>query len=98
MTRSDVLRLDAARETERIVGRIQEMVFTQLRRKGAVVGVSGGIDSSVVAYLCAQALGKEHVIVLFTPEIESSPDSLRLGQMVAGALGVRSFTEDITLI
>jgi len=94
----DVLQVDAARETERITASIRDMVFNQLRRKGAVVGVSGGIDSSVVAFLCARALGSEHVLVLFTPESDSSPDSLRLGRMVAESLGVRSAVEDITPI
>jgi len=94
----DILQLDIRRETDRIVARIQDLVFHQLRRKGAVVGVSGGIDSSVVAYLCARALGKERVVALFTPEADSSPDSLRLGRVVADKLGVRSFLEDISPI
>jgi NAD+ synthase len=94
----DILKLDAARETERIVASIRDTVLNQLRRKGAVIGVSGGIDSSVVAFLCARALGKDRVIVLFTPELDSSPDSLQLGRMVAGKLGVRSFLEDISPI
>src|SRR5579883_1970274 len=72
------------------------MVFKRLKRKGAVIGVSGGIDSSVVAFLCARALGPERVILLFTPELDSSSESLRLGQSVADALGVRSFLEDIS--
>jgi NAD+ synthase len=92
----DVLQLDAARETERIAASIRDIVFHQLKRKGAVIGVSGGIDSSVVASLCARALGSEHVLVLFTPESDSSPDSLRLGRMVAESLGVRSAVEDIS--
>jgi NAD+ synthase len=92
----DVLQLDAACETERIAASIRDIVFHQLKRKGAVIGVSGGIDSSVVAFLCARALGSEHVLVLFTPESDSSPDSLRLGRMVAESLGVRSAVEDIS--
>ena len=92
----NVLQLDVERETERIVSTIRDQVFHQLKRKGAVIGVSGGIDSSVVAYLCARALGKDRVLVLFTPEADSSPDSLRLGRMVAEDLGVRSFLEDIS--
>ena len=94
----DILRLDAATETERIVAGIRDIVFRQLKRGGAVVGVSGGIDSSVVAFLCARALGKGHVLALFTPEAESSADSLRLGRRVAEALGVRSLVEDISAI
>ena len=94
----DVLRLDVRQETDRIVAGIRDQVFHQLKRKGSVIGVSGGIDSSVVAYLCARALGKERVVVLFTPEADSSPDSIRLGRMVADDLGVRSFVEDISPI
>lgn len=94
----DILQLDARAETERIAARIREQVFVQLKRKGAVVGVSGGIDSTVVAYLSARALGKERVIALFTPEADSSAESLRLGRMVADDLGIRSFVEDISPI
>ena len=94
----DLLQIDAAHETEKIVARIRDIVFHQLKRKGAVIGVSGGIDSTVVAFLCARALGKERVLVLFTPEADSSPDSLRLGRAVADALGVRSVLEDVSPI
>jgi NAD+ synthase len=92
----DVLRIDAAIETERIAAGIRSIVLRQWNRRGAVIGVSGGVDSAVVACLCARALGREHVLALFTPEAESSPDSLRLGRMVAEELRVRSTVEDIT--
>jgi len=93
---SDVLKIDAAAEVERITEWIREVVFSQLKRSGAVVGVSGGIDSSVVAFLCAKALGRDRVVLVMMPETDSSPDSLRLGNMVAEALGVRSYVEDIS--
>jgi NAD+ synthase len=92
------LRLDPQVETERIIAGIREQISTDLRRRGAVVAVSGGIDSSVVAFLCAKALGPERVQILFLPETESSPDSLRLGRMVADALGARSVVENISPI
>lgn len=94
----DILRLDPARETERIVARMREIVFGRLRRKGAVVGVSGGIDSAVVAFLCSRALGSERTLALFTPEEDSSPESLRLGLSVAEALNARWVREDISPI
>jgi NAD+ synthase len=94
----DLLQIDASLETERIAESIRETVFNRLKRKGAVVGVSGGIDSTVVTYLCAHALGKERVLILFTPEADSSSDSLRLGQMVANSLGTRSILEEISPI
>ncbi|MFN0165667.1 MAG: NAD(+) synthase [Bryobacteraceae bacterium] len=93
--RSDILHLDPVAETDRIVAGIRDAVFGQLKRKGAVVGVSGGIDSSVVAFLCARALGSDRVQTLFMPEADSSPDSLRLGRMVAESLNVRSAVEDV---
>ena len=95
---ADVLRIDPALETERIVEAIRDQVLHQLKRKGAVVGVSGGIDSSVVAFLCARALGKDRVFALFTPEADSSPDSLRLGRLLTDQLGIRSALEDIAPI
>lgn len=98
MITPDLLRLDAAAETERITANIKECVFSQFKRKGAVVAVSGGIDSSVVAALCVHALGPERVITLFLPEADSSVESLHLGKKLADALGIRSFTEDITPI
>lgn len=94
----DILRLDPAHETERILASIRETVFDRFKKKGAVIGVSGGIDSSVVAFLCARALRKERVVLLFMPEADSSPDSLRLGHEVASTLGARSVLEDITPI
>ena len=94
----NALQLDAAAETDRITAAIREAVGQQLRCKGAVVGVSGGIDSSVVAFLCARALGSDRVFVLFTPEADSSPESLRLGRLVANQLGVESRLEDIAPI
>lgn len=92
----DALRIDPARETERIGAAIRATVFSRFRRKGAVIAVSGGIDSSVVAFLCARALGKTKVLPLSLPEMDSSPDNSRLAQMVADALGIPLTTEDIT--
>jgi NAD+ synthase len=95
---SDILKIDAAAEVERIQESIRKVIFRQFKRRGAVVGVSGGIDSSVVAALCAGALGPDRVVVLMMPEVDSSPDSLRLGTMLARQLGVRSYVEDISPI
>lgn len=95
---ANILHLDPKAETERIAAWIRETVSQNLRRRGAVIGVSGGIDSSVVAFLCARALGSERIQILFTPETDSSPDSLRLGQMVATALKAKSELEDISAI
>ncbi|MCP9447102.1 MAG: NAD(+) synthase [Nitrospira sp.] len=93
---ADHLRLDAGAEAARIATFIRDAVLTTLRRKGVVVGLSGGIDSSTVAALAVRALGADRVIGLFMPESDSSDDSLRLGQLLAEKLGIRTFTEDIS--
>ncbi len=95
---ADVLKLDAALTVDRITTTIRDQVLKDLRRKGVVVGLSGGIDSSVVAALGARALGKDRVLALLMPERESSGDSLTLGRSVADHLGINSITEDITPI
>jgi NAD+ synthase len=87
--------LDAAAETYRICGAVREQIFRRLRRRGAIVGLSGGIDSSVTAALCANALGTENVLAILMPERDSDPDSLRLGRLVADTLGIASVVEDI---
>jgi NAD+ synthase len=95
MFNKDVLKLDPAAEVGRITGILREQVLGQLRRRGAVVGISGGIDSSVVAALCARAFGKEKVLGLFMPEHHSSDDALMLGRMLAEHLGIEAIVEDI---
>ena len=92
---ADVLRIDAAQEVDRIAHMIRDVVLKQFKRKGAVVGVSGGIDSSVVAALCTYALGKDRVIALFMPETESAAENLVLGRMLTESLGIAAVTEDI---
>ena len=62
----------------------------------AVVGISGGVDSAVVATLAARALGKENVIGVRMPYRTSSPDSLSHAQLLIDQLGVEGRTLDIT--
>jgi NAD+ synthase len=92
---ASVLTLDAAAETDRIVETIRSQVLGTLRRRGAVVGISGGIDSSVVAALCARAFGRDRMLGLFMPERDSSDDALRLGRALTEALGIDAVVEDI---
>jgi NAD+ synthase len=94
MFTADMLRLDAAKAASEIEQAIRAQVKS-LSRRGAVIGLSGGIDSSVVTCLCARALGAERVLVLFMPERDSSSDSLRLGQSLTSTFGLQTVTEDI---
>jgi len=90
-----VLDLDYLEAAETIQAKIRQTVGPKFHRKGAVVAMSGGIDSSVVAALCAGALGPEKTLGLFLPEHESSDDSLRLGRLVAESIGMPTETMNI---
>ncbi len=92
----DLLKLDTNAEIGRLVPWIRETVLRRFGRKGAVVAISGGIDSSVVAALCVRALGAKRVLTLMLPETESSDDNARLGKLLADHIGVQTITENIT--
>jgi len=91
----DALKIDAAAVSTRIEAYIVSYL-RDVRKKGAVLGLSGGVDSSVVAALCVGAVGKSRVLGLFMPEADSSPDSLRLGQQLADSLGIATELEEIS--
>jgi len=91
----DTLVIDAEKEADRICDSIRSYI-SKYRRKGAVVAMSGGIDSSVVASLCVRALGKERVFGLHMPEKESSSDTLRLSRLLSDHLGIDSVVEEIS--
>jgi len=92
----EALRLDAEGAVAEIVEVLSETIFRRLRKRGAVVAVSGGIDSSVAAALCVRAVGAERVLALLLPESESSGDTLDLSNLLVEHLGVESVVEDIT--
>lgn len=91
----DALRIDCERETQRIGEILREQVFRKLKRKGIVVALSAGIDSSVTLALCVKGLGPDRVLALMMPERESDQESLRLGRLLVGQLRVNSVVEDI---
>ncbi|HEY3280079.1 MAG TPA: NAD(+) synthase [Gemmatimonadales bacterium] len=90
------LHLNPAETSERIAETLRQQVGEALSRRGLVVGMSGGIDSSVCAALAARAVGPDHIFGLMMPERESNPDSLELAKELAGALGIKHAVEDIT--
>lgn len=90
------LNLDVEAEIERITAWLRQEVHQNLRRYGAVVGISGGIDSSVVLALCARAFGPQRVLGVMLPEQESSPESATLAQQLADRYDVEAITENIS--
>lgn len=97
MTRLDwsVLEIDCGAEAERIATRLRETVARVLHKRGLVVAISGGIDSSVCAALAVRALGPARVIGLILPERDSDPDSAARATLLAEHLGLRTHTFDI---
>jgi len=98
MLARDALAIDPVRAADEIERTLRQQVFGTLHRRGIVLGLSGGIDSSVVAALAARALGKDRVLGLSMPERDCSSDSVRLGRHVAEACGIECIVEDITPI
>src|SRR5215207_7423750 len=89
------LPIDAQAETERIAVALRRQVSEVLKRRGLVVAMSGGVDSSVCAGLAVRALGPKRVFGLFLPERDSDPRSLELATEWAEKLGIEHVTEDI---
>lgn len=92
----DLIKLDPAKETEQIITKLKFDISHNLKKKGAVVGISGGIDSSVVLGLCATALGSSRVLGLMLPEKDSSPDNFRYARKLVKKFNVDYLIEDLT--
>jgi NAD+ synthase len=92
----DVLKINPATETEKIASFIKDQVKSIYRRRGVVVGLSGGIDSAVVASISVSAVGKSNVIGLILPEKESNPVSRQFATKHAKAMGIEFREVDIT--
>lgn len=91
----DVLELNYTAEAAKITQRLREALGGSLRRRGLVVAMSGGIDSSVCAALAVQAVGAERVFGLLLPERDSSSTSRSRGQLLAEHLGIEYTVQDI---
>ncbi|MBK7212334.1 MAG: NAD(+) synthase [Bacteroidales bacterium] len=87
---------DLEAEINRLAHRINEDILIRMKRKGAVLGISGGIDSSVTMALAVRALGPERVFGIMLPEQESNSDSLRLARDLTDKFGVPSLIENIS--
>jgi NAD+ synthase len=91
---SALLAFDAEAEIDRIAAGLREHLRA-MRKRGLVLGLSGGIDSSVSLALAVRAVGAKNVFCIFMPEDDSDPESLRLGRLVADTFGVEATVEDI---
>jgi len=92
----DVLRIDPAREAQRVADFVADEVKKVYRRSGVVVGLSGGVDSAVMAAIAVLAVGKENVVGLLLPEDESNPISSQYAAKHAEAMGIEFREINIT--
>jgi len=92
----DSLKVDVAKVTDEICDKISFQIRRSLKKSGAVVGISGGIDSSVVAALCCRALGPEKVVGIMMPERDSASESKSLALKLAEKYGFPTVLEEIS--
>ena len=92
----DILKI---RNIESMVNHLSELlieeIFRKYKRRGAVIGISGGIDSSVTMALAVKAIGAEKVFGVMMPEKDSSPDSENMADKLAKKFGVEAVVENI---
>lgn len=91
------LEINCQKEEVRIIEFVQK-TMKDLHKDGAVIGLSGGLDSSVCAYLLQKALGKRKVLAVLLPERDSSSLNHDHARLVAKTLGLDTIEHDITKI
>lgn len=93
----DILHIENIEETcNNIIAKLRNDVAHTLQRRGAVIGISGGIDSSVCLALSAKTFGPDKVTAIMLPEQDSSDDSKNLALKLADKFGVKTLEENIT--
>lgn len=90
------IKIDAAAEVNRIVDQMRQVVGQNFHKRGGVIGISGGLDSSVCLALSARAFGPEKVLGITMPESDSNPESAALARKLAKKFGVSYIVEDMT--
>jgi NAD+ synthase len=93
----DIIKLNNVEQTAlQIAEKLRSDVIHVLKRRGAIIGISGGIDSSVTLALAVQALGSDKVIGIMMPENDSSPDSKMLALELAAKFKIKTIEENLT--
>jgi len=94
----DILKLNCASESVRLEKFIRKQVYDNFRKKGIVIGISGGIDSALIAALSTKAIGAENVLGLLLPEKESNPVSTQYAETLLAQLRIPKEIVEITSI
>lgn len=91
--------MDSNMDKEELINKLIDFIKNIVREanaNGVVVGLSGGIDSSLVATLCSKALGREKVLGIIMPEKNSNPLDKEHALLIAKKLGIKYIISDIT--
>ncbi|HUW42628.1 MAG TPA: NAD+ synthase [Thermoplasmata archaeon] len=83
-------------DAEEIINTFIRSKIAEAKASGVAIGLSGGLDSTLVAHLCTRALGKERVLGVMMPEKGSDPKDLEHGLLVAKGLGIEHMVVDIS--
>lgn len=92
-------KIDLSLDPGKTISDLTEFIAAQIHTAGftrAVLGLSGGIDSTLVAYLTVKAIGHDNLLTIRMPYRTSSQESMFHAQIVAEKLGIRSLTMPIT--
>jgi NAD+ synthase len=92
----DSITINTQDEASQIIEKLKNGVVRNLKKRGAVVGISGGLDSSVVLALCVNAFGPKKVLGVIMPEQDSNPQSSELAIQLANKFEVEYVIEDVT--
>lgn len=93
---ADVLDIDLEQEADRIGKHMKAVLMNPLKRRGMVVAISGGIDSSATLALAVRSVGAKKVFALQMPEAHSSSETGGISSRLAAHFGVETLYEDIT--
>ncbi|MCU0643821.1 MAG: NAD(+) synthase [bacterium] len=92
----EMIKINPETETEKLVSKLRNDLIHVIKKRGAVVGISGGIDSSLVLALCVKAFGSSKVLGVMLPETDSSPDNFVLARKLVDKFNVESIIENMT--
>jgi len=92
----DVLKIDVVEECDKVTQFLADHTRKTFRRRGVVVGISGGVDSAVMSAIAVRAMGKENVFAVIMPEKESNPISGEYAEAHARELGIETKRVDLT--
>ncbi|NWJ44356.1 MAG: NAD+ synthase [Chloroflexi bacterium] len=93
---SHLIQVNPALVRDWLVAFLRDEIIRRRNYNKAIIGLSGGVDSALVAYLCAEALGPKNVVAIRMPYRTSNPESLEHAQLVIDALGIETRTIEIT--